>query len=225
MPAQEILLLVLGWLLGLLSPAVVDAIKHRRDSTQGRAAIFSELDDLATVLTLASLKATQASGETDRTHLEWLIARIREFPDTSNYAEMLASINAVLTLTDEQMAEANGWIAQNINSSPALQIYPAPLLDSRVSALWTFDTDLQRKLLTIKRNLSILDGTVLQLREYFRMTFGDLNPANREIVDANMRQLYENYAERARIIVDQVRELPRAGSNNSFKPNPLRGSA
>ncbi|KQQ82557.1 hypothetical protein ASF73_19955 [Xanthomonas sp. Leaf131] len=214
MPAQEILLLVLGWLLGLLSPVVVDAIKHRRDSTRGRAAIFSELDDLAIVLTLASLKATQASGETDRTHLEWLIARIREFPDTSAYAEMLQSIKVILALNDEEMAEANAWISQNINSSPALQIYPAPLLDSRVSALWTFDTDLQRKLLTIKRNISILDGTVLQLRDYFRMTFEDLKPTNREIVDMNMRQLYENYAERARIIVNHIRELPRVGNDN-----------
>lgn len=214
MPAQEILLLVLGWLLGLLSPVVVDAIKHRRDSTRGRAAIFSELDDLAIVLTLASLKATQASGETDRTHLEWLIARIREFPDTSAYAEMLQSIKVILELNDEQMAEANAWISQNINSSPALQIYPAPLLDSRVSALWTFDTDLQRKLLTIKRNISILDDTVLQLRDYFRMTFEDLKPTNREIVDMNMRQLYENYAERARIIVNHIRELPRVGNDN-----------
>lgn len=225
MAAQEILLLVLGWLLGLLSPAVVDAIKHRRESERGRTAILSELDDLATVLTLASFKAIQASGVADRVHLEWLIARLGELPEPSTYSDIVKGIEGVLALTDEQLAQAHSWISQNVNSSPALQIYPAPLLDARVSALWTFDTDLQRKLLGIKRNLSILDGTVLQLREYFRMTFDDLSSENREIVDTNMRQLYENYAERARILVNQIQQLPRAGSNNSFKPKPLRGSA
>lgn len=225
MPAQEILLLVLGWLLGLLSPAVVDAIKHRRESEHGRAAILNELDDLSVVLTLASLKAAQASGQTDRAHLEWLIARIGELPNPTAYADIVQGINSVLALTDDEIAIAHDWMAQNINTSPALQIYPAPLLDSRVSALWTFDTDLQRRLLTIKRNLSILDGIVLQIREYFRMTFDDMSSDNRMIVDTNMAQLYGNYAERARIIVNQILELPRVGSNNSFKPNSLREPA
>lgn len=225
MPAQEILLLVLGWLLGLLSPAVVDAIKHRRESEHGRNAILNELDDLSIVLTLASLKATQASGKTDRAHLEWLIARIGEYTNSDAYFNVVRSIESVLALSEEQIAVGHQWMAENINSSPALQIYPAPLLDSRVSALWTFETDLQRRLLTIKRNLSILDGTVLQLREYFRMTFDDMSAENRRIVDTNMAQLYENYAERARIVVNQIRELPRARSNNSLKPNLPRKSA
>lgn len=220
MPTQEILLLVLGWLLGLLSPAVVDAIKHRRESERGRTALLGELDDLAMILTLASLKATRASGKTDRTHLEWLIVRIEDSPESSDYSDLIKKIKNALTLTDEQLAEADAWISQNVNSAPALQIYPAPLLDSRVSALWTFDTDLQRKLLAIKRNITILDGMVLQLREYFRMTFDELSPKNRDIVDANMKQLYENYAERARIIVDSIRDLPGATPKDQLKPAP-----
>ena len=92
-----------------------------------------------------------------------------------------------------------------------LQHYPSPLLDSRVSALWTFDTDYQRKLLEIHKNLALLHGIVEQFREYFRLTFTNLSSENHERVEDNLRLSYENYAERARIIVNQTMALPSKG--------------
>ncbi len=108
---------------------------------------------------------------------------------------------------------------------PMLQNYSAPLLDSRIAALWTFDTEFQRKLFSIRRNLSLLDGNVAQIKDYFRMTFDEPSSGNRRIIEKNMIQLYGSYTERAKMIVDHVRELPGVWSNNSFKLKPLRGLA
>ena len=92
-----------------------------------------------------------------------------------------------------------------------LQHYPSPLLDSRVSALWTFDTEYQRKLLEIHKNLHLLAGVVEYSREFFRLTFTKLGSETYDRADGNLRQSYSNYAERAQITVDKIAALPSKG--------------
>lgn len=210
---QELILLLLGWLLGILSPAIVDAIKYRREAQHGRRAVLNELHDLSLVLSLASYKAAQAAGQIDRAYLEWVIARVNESTTKQDHSELLQAIRGMLSYSDEHIAAAHDAMTRNGQTTPILQSYSAPLLDSRVSALWTFDTDFQRGLFSIKRNLSVLDDTVAQINQYFRMTFDELSPGNRHIIDANMTQLYGNYAERTKIIVDQIKGLAGAEPN------------
>jgi hypothetical protein len=88
-----------------------------------------------------------------------------------------------------------------------LQYYPIPLLDARVSALWSFDTSFQRQLLEIRRNFAILDDVVDRSRKYFDMTFTKLEGNNHELVAGNLTQTYAVYAERAVIIVNLIKSL------------------
>jgi len=184
---------------------IVDAIRHRRDVKQGREAILSELEDLAVVLTLAGHKASRAVGRVDRAHLEWVRNNVDRGDD--QHKDLLDWVERMLGFSDEQIAQAAAHAAATDETSPVLQIYPAPLLDSRVAAIWTFETPFQRKLLTIKRSLSLLDETVVQLRQYFRMTFDAQVQGSRQRIDSNIAQLYSNYAERARVLVDQISKL------------------
>lgn len=205
MPWNELAALLLGWLLGLLSPLIVDAVKHRRDVSQGRIAILSELSELAIVLAMAGYRACQEAGLLDRGSLLWARGIVSFSGD--RHRGFLETIDEMLKYTDEQLAAVAAHCATSARTSPMLQCYPAPLLDSRVAALWTFETDFQRRLLAVRRNLSLLDETVVQLRQYFRMTFEDHSQGNRSRIDANIRQLYENYFERAKIITQQIAEL------------------
>ena len=82
-----------------------------------------------------------------------------------------------------------------------------PLLDARVSALWSFHTSCQRQLLEIRRNVAILDDVVDRSRKYFDMTFTKLEGNNYQLVTENLTQTYELYAERAMTIVDQIKSL------------------
>lgn len=202
---NELLALLLGWLLGLLSPLISDAIKHRRDVKQGRLAILSELDELAIVLTMAGYRSCQAAGLFNRENLEW----VREIVGSSEdrHKAFVETIDEMLEYSDDQLAALAAYSEASDQTSPMLQCYPAPLLDSRVAALWTFETEFQRKLLAIRRNLNLLDETVVQLRQYFRMTFEAQSQGNRSRIDSNIRQLYENYFERVKIVVNQIAEL------------------
>ena len=43
---EKILLLLLGWLFGLLSPAIVDAIRKYREAKELKVALWTELREL-----------------------------------------------------------------------------------------------------------------------------------------------------------------------------------
>jgi hypothetical protein len=66
------LLLIFGWLLGLLSPAIVDEIRRRRETAAVRAALKSELHELRYRLGLAVYFLRMRFGEVDRDFLVWV---------------------------------------------------------------------------------------------------------------------------------------------------------
>lgn len=222
---EKISLLVLGWLLGLLGPVIVDAIRNRRDAERGREAILSELKQLALVLVFATYRARLAAGTLDRPFLEWLQDRL--VADSAPEAlSLLKVVRGALAFSDDQIVQGSTVLATAEDKATILQLYPAPLLDARVSALWTFDTSFQRLLLEVHRNIALLDAIVNLSREFYRLTFSSMSSDNHQLVSGNLRQSYGNYAERSKIIVDQIVVLQsHTGSNNSFKPKPLRGSA
>ena len=205
-----VLVLLLGWLLGLLSPAIVDAIRGAREATRGRKAIRLELAELSRVLVFAAFLAQKAAGRIDRSFLEWLCRHLEQ--DTSCEAQsLLTAVRAGMGATDEEIAIGAEQMATPAGSVTALQHYSAPMLDSRVSALWSFDTDYQRKLLAIHKNLALLAAIVDQSREFWRLTFNELSSETYDRVSGNLRQCYANYAERAQIAVDAIAALPPEG--------------
>jgi hypothetical protein len=203
---QKIALLILGWLLGLLSPVIVDAIKYRREAKRGRHAILAELDEVGTVLLFATYRTRQAAWNIDRPFLDWLRPKLVANP-SPKAQRFLGMVDQLLAFPDNQIVAGAALMATAENKATLLQHYPAPLLDARVSALWTFDTTLQRQLLELHRNLALLDAIVDQSREFFRLTFNTLSDENYTRVSDNLKQSYSEYAERAKIIVDQIETL------------------
>jgi hypothetical protein len=52
---DKLVILFIGWLLGLLGPAIVDGIRRKRENKLGRTAILSELREVGSVLAIATL--------------------------------------------------------------------------------------------------------------------------------------------------------------------------
>jgi hypothetical protein len=207
---EKVLVLVLGWLLGLLSPIIVDGIKSHREAARGREAVRTELCELSELLVVAAFQARKAAGAIDKPFLQWVAERLRQ-RSPSQVPSLQVAVEAALTVSDEEFAIGAPLLALAAGKASMLQHYPVPLLDSRVSALWTFDAEYQRRLLDIHKNIALLDAIVDLFHQYFSLTFTQLSPSNHALVADNLRQCYENYAERARIVVDRIAALPDRG--------------
>lgn len=204
---DKLFFLALGWLLGLLAPIIVDAIRRRRENALGRAAIYAELRDVAHKLALAGHHVRSRNGTVDRLHLEWLKRHLETHAGLVDTSNVLQMIRLQLSWPDEQLLAYVQAEAAKSHKAIELQKYLTPLLDSRVSAMWSFDTAVQRHLLDLRANMEMLNDMVDRARKYFDMTFAKLENDNYSIVVANLEQCYALYAERAKRIVDQVAEL------------------
>ena len=204
---EKLAFLLLGWLLGLLGPVIVESIKRKRENAMGRAAILNELHELVGVLSIAAYGARMRHGSADRRFLEWLKGTLEQYATTTKLQEFIPRIRHWLSLTDDQLHQVARHTSASDGKRAMLQHYPVPLIDARVSAIWSFDTSFQRQLLAIRRNMAILDDVVDRSRTYFDMTFTKLEDGNYALIDGNLTQTYEVYAERAEIIVDLIRGL------------------
>ncbi len=204
---EKIFLVFLGWLLGLLAPAIVDSIKRKRENKLGRAAILSELSELACTLSAAAYGVRMGLGTADRHFLEWFKVYLEHNAVTPELQRFIPNLRAQLSWPDAVLEAAVRHAADKKGSGTMLQHYSVPLLDARVSALWSFDTSFQRQLLEIRRKIEILDDVVDRSRKYFDMTFTKLEDDNYRLVIENLDQTYALYAEQAMRIVDLVRGL------------------
>jgi hypothetical protein len=204
---EKLVFLALGWCLGLLGPIIVDAIKKQRENALGRVAILTELNELASILSIAAYGARMRNGIADRQFLTWLKLTLEHCATTPKIKEFIPRLSAQLSWTDEQLIAGAQLMSAEEGKGTMLQHYPVPLLDARVSAMWSFDTAFQRQLLEIRRNVAMLDDIVDRSRKYFDMTFTKLEGNNYHLVTENLTQTYELYAARAMTIVDQIISL------------------
>jgi hypothetical protein len=146
---EKLIVLLVGWLLGLLGPAIVDGIRRKRENKLGRRAIISELRDTSRILAVAVHAVKSREGSIDRAHLEWLKAFLETGQPTPANLDWLTNLGKQLEWTDEEIAQRFLIMMTIEGKGMMLQKYPVPLLDSRVAALWSFDTSFQRSLLDI----------------------------------------------------------------------------
>lgn len=208
---EKLVFLFLGWLLGLLAPIIVEAIKQRRENKKGQIAIISELRELGCMLSIAAYGVRINQGKADRKFLEWLKDDLEKHASSNEFKLFIPSLEKQLLYSDKDL-EKLGILYPEEGKGTMLQHYPAVLLDARVSALWSFDTSFQRNLLSIRQSLVLLDDLVDRSRKYFDLTFTKLEGDNHHIVSENHKQSCFIYAERAQKTVTMIRDFDQSYS-------------
>ncbi|MEJ8850469.1 hypothetical protein [Variovorax rhizosphaerae] len=201
---DKLAFLLLGWLLGLLAPVIVDGIKRRRENRLGRAAIRVELLQVRERLILAAHAAEDHLGTQTKEKIRWTLKRLRAREGDKIRPALEMRVNQA----DAEFEAVVAYLAGKSNKSIRLQNYGTPLLDARVAALWSFSTEAQRVLLEIKTEMGFLDDVVAQTRFFDELTFKDLPSANHQIAVQSVREYIGTYAQRARRAVELIDKFP-----------------
>lgn len=150
-----------------------------------------------------------SQGTTSREFLEWLKRDLEAHATSEQFQAFIPSLRAQLSWRPEDLTKATAYGKASEGTGSVSQRYSVPLLDSRVSALWTFDTSFQRDLLAVRQDLHLLDDLVAQSRKYMDLTFSKLENGNDKLVRENFNQVCALYAERAQRTVDRIRRSLR----------------
>ena len=204
----SIILVVVGWLLGVLSPAMIEIIRRQRDYPLLQQSLRADLSELRLVLALSAINLKCAQGLQDRTLLEWQRNVLASYSGKSDISRMLEGVNTMLTYSDSDLTALAGLEAQKgITTGHGLKKFSAPTVSAMIPTLWQLPRGLQIELLEINQALSHLNEEVEYAQYYFRLTFENLASANHSIAKANLTASYKNIADMAVRLVKKIERV------------------
>lgn len=202
------LFIFLGWLLGLLSPAVVEAIKKRHRNREIREAILSELIEARYRLAISAYALESRYVRHDRKLLEWFLPIAEGYRGPNPSTAIVNSVrNQLNTLSDAQFEELSRRTKAEEGGASTVKKFKVPYLESKLADVGIFDEKSQRLFLDIRSHFDLYNDHVDEHRLYFNLTFSNLSEANYEIASQGVYNSYQHLSTRARIIIDRINEL------------------
>lgn len=163
--------LVLGWMLGLLSPLILDKIKARRERRELAVAIRAEAEDLQYRLACVSFLLAQHCGAVSRDYLLWLRPKLAKYKGREPVESGSKFVEALLKASeDELLAMVNSMKAEE-GVGLSLKLFQASLIESSLARLPKFPADYQSRIHEFRNQLNALSQEIERALERQRMTF------------------------------------------------------
>ena len=202
---------LLGWLLALLAPPIVDAIKRHREIKETKSTLLAELAELKYRMAIIAYKIEMEYGHLTKEFLNWAHPIVKGYSGPMAAESVAEAIEMKLALSDAQFSAVVCQLGQKPGTGISLKRYPVPFLASRLQSIAWLPDNIQRLLLEIHTQLGILDAEAENVQQYFRMTFdAGVTGDNRERVVGNLEQGYKNYGAVAKYIADRIAQIEAA---------------
>jgi len=175
---RDIALILLGWLLGLLAPAIVEGIRRKRELSEVLGALRRELAELRYRAGLAAHRIEMDFGKVDHASLEWMRALCDSYTGANATDNIGKHVNDLLKLTEQELSALQAAMKRP-KTGLSLKKYAAPLLD-------------------------MVNEEIDQGRFFYQLTFQQLGAENRGIVEKNLEDSYVNIARQFRRLADSI---------------------
>jgi hypothetical protein len=101
---EKILLVFAGWILGLLSPIIVDLIKRQQERQEIQTALTTELQELQFRLLAMVYLIAHEKGVYDRKLLKWIQSTMVNYTGIHRDTTLLNEVESLLKLTHQELS-------------------------------------------------------------------------------------------------------------------------
>lgn len=209
---NAVLLVFLGWLLGLLGPIVVDVIKKKHRNVEIRKAILSELHEARNRLAATLFLIETRFGTFNRQLLQWLLSVLESYRGPNPNADAIGALRQLSTASDAELAALAQRVQAPAGGALGIKKYSARYLDSRLADLGGFSEKAQALLVDIRARFDLYNEEVDQARYFFQVTFQPgVTPENHALASQSVIGCYRNMGSQARQIIERIDELNKLG--------------
>jgi hypothetical protein len=204
---KELGILLLGWFLGVLSPAISERIQrsYRRDELV--QALLTEARGVQFRIALGAWRLRQHLLTVDGKFVRWLQPILDDYEGPDKDPIAIEAFRRLLDRSDDEL-KRNDAALRRPGISPRLVALATPFLTSQIAAISICSLDFQRRILDLGNQLSLYNEEVRQQTDMIDKTFDPgIVGANREAVLTNLEKGYEKLARRTEGIAKQVSEL------------------
>lgn len=196
--------IILGWLLGLLSPTIVNGIQRHYRQREIQQGIVTELADLRFRMAAAAWMFESRFGTYDRALVNWLIPILEGYKGPTEITQLLESVKKLATLDDQTFRA----IAVHQKAKPGgglnVKKYRVPYLDANIGQLGIFSEQARAAILDVRAQLDLFNEEVDEARLNYKMTFELTDPTNHAAAVQNVETCYKNLGQKAKHIADRI---------------------
>ena len=184
---EQIAYIFIGWLLGLLSPVIVDKINSEYSKKQFFKAACAELHDLQYRVAIVCFKLGQGYGKIDKEFLLWLQPIINDYKGNEINITLKKLINSMLKADDNEFNDIIEHMRAEPNMGLGLKTFSASFLESNITQISKLPLELQVKIHEFRNHLNTLNQEILVAKDVHIMTFdSSLTDENHEILSKEL---------------------------------------
>jgi flagellar biosynthesis regulator FlbT len=187
----EIIYILFGWLLGLLSPTIINYIKQHYERKKFFTAAKLELTDLQFHLCLTGMLLAQRYGNLSRDYLVSIRLIVDKYNGEEKTEEVILLIDSILDANDEQYLVMIDHLRGEDGIGLSLKNHSTILIDSNAVQISQLPISLQSKIYEFKNALNIYNQNVSEIKTTFNRTFDStLTDINHEQVVEDLKARY-----------------------------------
>jgi hypothetical protein len=202
---DKFLWLLLGWLLGMLSPGIAARISRKHRQAEVVAAAFGELQELQYMMGVVAYRIRGHLADVSDTFLDWLIPVVKEYDGPEADPKLPGILEeSRRELTEEQRRQIHLQLRRP-GAGLGLKEYSLPLVVAMTTELSICPLPFQRGALRTVNQLDRYNQHVTYVRSQFEKTFDPgITGENRQAVLSNLDRGYTELAEMAQRIADSI---------------------
>jgi hypothetical protein len=200
--------LLLGWLLGILQPAIVERIRKNYRRAELTVAIKSELHEMQYKMALVSHMLNIHLATATDAHLVWLGSIISNYTGPMRDDSLSEKLSAFQAMPEKARHEelARG---RNPHAPPAVLQYSVPFITAHLADIALYPVPFQAAILRITHHLDMFNQTVTYRQKLHDKTFdASLSAVSRAAVLSNFEHGCRLLATQAKLIADAIASLP-----------------
>jgi hypothetical protein len=205
---NQVLYILLGWVLGLFSPLIVEYFRSHVRKREFVRALKVELEELQHRLAVSSLSLLQSYGELDKAFASWalqLFDRRSGYDATEHIRKFLRQFLDADDALKSQLNEV-GRAREGMGST--LRGFETKFLESKLAEVAKLPISAQRKIHELRNQVSILNRDVAKSDSYLMMTFNSsLSERNHDKVTSELKALYINVQRRCKTTAEKIESI------------------
>lgn len=207
---MDVFYILLGWLLGILSPGIVNNIFNHYKKIALRRIIIEELKDTKKRLAFIPLKVYPSYGSLELKHYLWIKEQTGNFNELMSDDEEKEKLDQLSkqNISDENVVQSFNSTEISINPAFHFKKIETSIIDSNQNNFDILDNQFLTKILEIKFQIRVYNEEVQSINEYVKMTFdASMTEVNHQIIREQIKRKNYTVAEKAMFIVKKINHV------------------
>ena len=202
---EQILLILFGWFLGLLSPVIIDKIKSTYNKKDFFNALCIELHDLQYRMAVLSFRLGQDYGDLNEKFVSEIKPIIENYQGNEPSKNIIEFLNILTNSNENERNKLIVHMREKRGKSLSLKTYSPSLIESNINILSTLPIELQSKIHEFKNHLNIYNQEAAAVNKYIEMSFdSSISNENHDILINDLAKRYAFIQGVAKRVSDKI---------------------